>query len=221
MQSVDRDGDIRRSDELASRALAPTRTYHAHHAKARVLVAQKRADEGLIEAKRGLRLNPGFIPTNLVLCQANLILGPPEKAIEHANKVKRFSPPDPYLYVFHTQEGLAHIMLCRDNLAVTCLRRGVANNPEFPAASAYLVAALALSGKEAAAREQLKAYLSLRDTKSKTVAGWQRMAYADSDIHLTLSERIYEAKSGHAGSRSSMTLSAASATSPSSAALAS
>jgi TolB-like protein len=193
MQSIDRDSDIRRSDELASRALAvDPNSYHAHHAKARVLVAQKRADEALIEAERSLRLNPGFIPTYLVLCQANLMLGLPETAIEHANKVKRFSPPDPYLYVFHTQEGLARIMLHQDALAVTCLRRAVANNPEFPAAAAYLVAALALSGKEAEAREQLKTYLSLRDTTTRTVAGWRKMAYSDNPIYVAFRERIYE-----------------------------
>jgi adenylate cyclase len=192
MQSIDRDADIGRSDELASRALAADpNSYHAHHAKARVLVAQKRVDEALIEAERSLRLNPGFIPTYLVLCQASLMLGLPERAIEHANKVKRFSPPDPYLYVFHTQEGLAHIMLHQDALAVTCLRRAVANNPEFPAAAAYLVAALALSGNEAEAHAQLKTYLSLRDTTTRTIAGWRRMAYSDNPAYLAFRERVY------------------------------
>ena len=193
MQSTDPDADIGRGDELASRALsADPNSYHAHHAKARILVARKRADEALIEAERALRLNPGFIPAYLVLCQASLMLGLPEKAIEHANKVKRFSPPDPYLYVFHTQEGLAHIMLSQDDVAVSCLRRAVANNPEFPAASAYLVAALALNGKEAEARGQLISYLSLRDTTTRTVDSWRRLAYSDNRLYLALRERIYE-----------------------------
>jgi TolB-like protein len=193
MQSIDRDADIKRSDELATRALAADQnSYHAHHAKARVLVAQKRADEALIEAERSLRLNPGFIPSYLVLCQANLMLGLPNKAIEYATKVKRLSPPDPYLYVFHTQQGLAHIMLREDDLAIACLRQAVANNPEFPAASGYLAAALALSGKEAEAREQLGRYLSLRDAHIRTIAGWRRMAYSEDPAYLTLRERIYE-----------------------------
>jgi len=193
MQSIDRDVDIKRSDELATRALAADpNSYHARHAKARVLVAQKRANEALIEAERSLRLNPGFIPSYLVLCQANLMLGLPKKAIEHATKVKRLSPPDPYLYVFHTQEGLAHLMLREDDLAVACLRQAVANNPEFSASSGYLVAALALSGKEAEAREQLERYLSLRDAHIRTIAGWRRMAYSQDPAYLALRERIYE-----------------------------
>ena len=193
MQSIDRDADIRRSEELVARALAADPTsYHAHHAKARLLVAQKRADEALIEAERSLRLNPGFIPSYLVLCQANLMLGLPNNAIDHARKVKRLSPPDPYLYVFHTQEGLAHIMLGEDDLAVACLRQAVANNPEFPAASGYLVAALALAGNAMEAREQLARYLSLPDARIKTVAGWRRMAYSQHPAYLALRERVYD-----------------------------
>ena len=193
MQSIDRDADIRRSEELVIRALAADPTsYHAHHAKARLLVAQKRADEALIEAERSLRLNPGFIPSHLVLCQANLMVGLPRNAIDHARKVKRLSPPDPYLYVFHTQEGLAHIMLGEDDLAVACLRQAVANNPEFPAASGYLVAALARAGNAMEAREQLARYLSLPDARIKTVAGWRRMAYSQHPSYLALRERIYK-----------------------------
>lgn len=192
MQSIDRDADVKRSEALVARALsADPNSYHAHHAKARLLVAQKRADEALIEAERSLRLNPGYIPSYLVLCQANLMLGLPHQAIEHATKVKRFSPPDPYLYVFHTQEGLAHLMLGEDELAVACLRQAVANNPEFPAASGYFVAALALTGRAAEAREQLARYLSLPESRLKTVEGWRGMAYSDHPAYLALRERIY------------------------------
>lgn len=192
MQSVDRNADIRFSEELVTRALAADpNSYHAHHAKARLLVAQGRAEEALIEAERSLRLNPGFIPSYLVLCQANLMLGLPKNAIEHARRVKRLSPPDPYLYVFHTQEGLAHIMLGEDDLAVACLRQAVANNPEFPAASGYLVAALALNGNAREAREQLARYFALPDTRIITVAGWRRMAYSQHPAYLALRDRIY------------------------------
>jgi adenylate cyclase len=192
MQSIDRDTDIRLSEELVSRALAADpNSYHAHHAKARLLVAQGRAEEALIEAERSLRLNPGFIPSYLVLCQANLMLGLPGNAIEHARKVKRLSPPDPYLYVFHVQEGLAHLMLGEDELAVASLRQAVANNPEFPAASGYLTAALALNGNVPAAREQLARYFLLPEAHLKTVAGWRRMGYSQHPTYLALRERIY------------------------------
>jgi TolB-like protein len=193
MQSTDRTADIRRGEELASRALAiDPNSYHAHHAKARVLVAQKRAEEAMIEAERSLRLNPSFIPPYLPLCQANLMLGLPEKTIEYASRARRLSPPDPYLYVFYAQEALAHIMLHQDDRAVACLRRAVANNPKFPAPVAYLAAVLALTGQEAEARETLKQYLSLRGTKARTIIPWKAMAYSDNPAYLAFRERIHE-----------------------------
>jgi adenylate cyclase len=193
MQSTDRDADILRAEKFATRALvADPNSYHAHHAKARVLVAQKRAEEAMIEAGRSLRLNPSFIPTYLDFCQANLMLGLPEKTIEYADRAMRLSPPDPYLYVFYAQEGLAHIMLRQDDRAVACLRQAVANNPRFPSPVAYLAAALALTGQEAEARETLKAYLALPGTKTRTIARWRAMAYSDNPIYLAFRERIHE-----------------------------
>jgi TolB-like protein/Tfp pilus assembly protein PilF len=193
MQSTDRDGDRRLAEEFASRALAADpNSYHAHHAKSRSLVAQKRAEEAIVEAERSIRLNPSFIPTYLDFCQANLALGLPEKTIEYADRAMRLSPPDPYLYVFYAQEGLANIMLRQDDRAVACLRRAVANNPRFPSPVAYLAAALALTGQDLEAREMLKQYLSLPGTKTRTIAGWRAMAYSDNPIYLAFRERIHE-----------------------------
>jgi len=193
LQSTDRGADIRLAEDFASRALAADpNSYHAHHAKARSLIEQKRAEEAIVEAERSLRLNPSFIPTYLDFCQANLALGLPEKTIEYADRAMRLSPPDPYLYVFYAQEGLAHIMLRRDDHAVTCLRRAVANNPKFPSPVAYLAAALALTGQDAEARGTLKQYLSLSGAKTRTIAAWRAMAYSDNPIYLAFRDRIHE-----------------------------
>jgi adenylate cyclase len=193
MQSTDRAADMRRGEELVSRALAiDPNSYQAHHAKARILVAQKRAEEAMIEAERSLRLNPSFIPPYLPLCQAHLMLGLPEKTIEYASRARRLSPPDPYLYVFYAQEGLAHIMLHEDDLALACLRRAVANNPKFPAPVAYLAAMLALTGQKAEAHETLRQYLLLPGAKARTISPWRAMAYSDNPIYLAFRERIYE-----------------------------
>jgi TolB-like protein len=193
MQSADREADSRRADGLACRALAADpNSYHAHHAKARSLIANKRAEEAIIEAERSLRLNPGFIPTYLDFCQANLALGVPERTIEYADRAMRLSPPDPYLYVFYAQEGLAHIMLRQDDRAVVSLRRAVANNSAFPSPVAYLAAALALAGQEGEARATLTQYLSLPGTRTRTIAAWKAMAYSNNPTYLAFRERIHE-----------------------------
>jgi adenylate cyclase len=193
MQSADRAADIKRATEFAVRALAlDPNSYHAHHAKARVLVAQKRAPEAVIEAEHSLRLNPSFIPTYLDLCQANLMLGLGKKTVEFADKAIRLSPPDPYLYVFYAQEGLGHIMLRQDERAVASLRRAVANNPKFPTPVAYLAAALALTGQDAEARQTLGVYLALDGTRTRTVADWRAMVYSDNAAYLAFRERIHD-----------------------------
>jgi adenylate cyclase len=193
MQSADREADTRRAEDLASRALAADpNSYHARHAKARTLIAQKRAEEAMIEAQQSLRLNPGYIPTYLDLCQANLMLGLPDKTIENADRAMRLSPPDPYLYVFYAQEALGHIMLGNDQRAVACLRRAVANNPDFPTPLAYLAAMLALTGEDAEAREALKRYLSLPRTKLRTITDWTKMGLSDHPAYLALRRRINE-----------------------------
>jgi adenylate cyclase len=193
LQSTDREADTRRAEDLASRALArDPSSYHAHHAMARVLVAQKRGEEALIEAECGLRLNPSFMPTYLDLCQAYVMLGLPEKTIEYAHRAMRLSPPDPYLYVFHAIEGVGQAMLRRDDRAIACLRQAVANNPQFPTPLANLAALLALSGQEAEARETMKRYLALRGTRIRTVAQWRAMAYSDDPVYLAFRERIMQ-----------------------------
>ena len=102
----------------------------------------------------------------------------------------RLSPPDPYLYVFYAQKGLGQIMLRQDEQAVGSLRRAVANNPDFPTPLAYLVAVLALSGRDAEAREGLKRYYSLPHTRTKTIASWRKMGISDHPAYLALRERI-------------------------------
>jgi len=193
LQSTDREADTRRAADLAARALAlDPSSYHARHAMARVLVAQKRGEEALIEAACGLRLNPSFMPTYLDLCQAYVMLGLPEKTIEYANRAMRLSPPDPYLYVFYAIEGVGHAMLRQDDRAIACLRRAVANNPQFPTPLANLAALLALSGQEAEARDVMNHYLAQRGTKIRTIARWRATGYSDHPVYLAFRERILE-----------------------------
>jgi hypothetical protein len=94
--------------------------------------------------------------------------------------------------VFYAQEGLGHIMLRQDALAVSSFRRAVANNPQFPTPAAYLTAALALSGEEAEARMMLRQYLSFKGATTRTIADWKSMSYSDNPKYLAFRERIHE-----------------------------
>jgi len=193
MQSIDRDADIRRAHELASRALATDpNSYHAHQAMARVLLAQKRSEETIVAAERSLSLNPGFIPAYRNLCAATIYLGNPRKTIEYADRAMRLSPIDPYLPFFHLFKAVGFFMLHRDEDATASLRRAVAYSPEFSNALSWLAAVLALTGHEAEARKTLTRYLLIRGTKTRTIAQMKSLAYSDNMTYLAFRERYYE-----------------------------
>ena len=192
-QTTDREADIRRADELASRALrSDANSYHAHHAKARVLIAQRRHEEAIAAAQRSLRLNPGFIPAYHNLSLANIYLGRAQEVIDYADKAKRLSPFDPYLAAFHQHRGIGYFMLHRDDDAITSLRRAVAHNPEHSAAVAWLAAVLALTGQEAEARDVLERYFLIPGTKTRTIARWRSLAYSQNPTYLAFREQFYE-----------------------------
>jgi TolB-like protein/DNA-binding winged helix-turn-helix (wHTH) protein/Tfp pilus assembly protein PilF len=192
-QSIDREADTRRADELASRALAvDPNSYHAHQAKARALLAHRRIEEAIVEARRSLSLNPGFIPAYRNLCVAAMYLGRPEEMIEYADKAMRLSPLDPYLALFHLFRATGCFMLQRDEDAIVSLQHAVANSPEFSTAIAWLAAVLALTDRDAEARDALKRYFLIRSTKTKTIAQWKSLAYSENPVYLAARERWYE-----------------------------
>jgi TolB-like protein/Tfp pilus assembly protein PilF len=197
-QSTDPDADIRRAAELVSHALASDPDSHyAHQAKARILVAQRRPEESLVEAERALTLNPSYIPTYQILCMANVALARPDQVIEHADRAMQLSPPfDPFRYTFYALKASAQTMLGKYDSAIEYLRQAVANNPDFPRPIAHLAAMLSLTGKTAEARETLRRYLALPGTKSKTIAQLKALTWADNPGYLALREKLYEGLRG-------------------------
>jgi adenylate cyclase len=193
LQTTDRDADIRRADELASRALrSDANSYHAHHARAQVLMAQRRPEEAIVAAQRSLKLNPGFIPAYRNLGTANFYLGRAQEMIDYADKAMRLSPFDPYLAVFRHHRAVGCFMLHQDNDAIASWRRAVADNPKYSAAVAWLAAALAMTGQEAEARDTLERYFLIPGTKARTIARWKSLTYWQNPTYLACRERFYE-----------------------------
>src|SRR5262245_55023127 len=193
LQTTDREADIRQADELVSRALAIDPNAHgAHHAKALVLVTQKRFEEAIVEAERSLALNPSFVNAYSDLCLASSYLGQPQKAVQYADKAMRLSPRDPLLYVFHLQKGFALLLLHEDDQAIEWLRRAIAGAPQWPVPRALLAAALAEAGHDDEARETLEGYLSLSGTRARTIAQWKNQLPSDNPVFLAYAERLAE-----------------------------
>jgi adenylate cyclase len=187
--------DIQRADDLVARALAiEPDNYRAHDAKSLTLIAQKRPDEGLVEAERSLELNPSFITAYAAASLANISLGRPEKTIAFADTAMRLSPRDPAQYLFYYLKGLAYSMLNEGTQATNMFRRVVAMAPEYSNGQRNLAAELALAGQVVEAREVLQRYLSLKDTRIRTIAQLRAVTERASDnpAYLAFCRRVEE-----------------------------
>jgi TolB-like protein/class 3 adenylate cyclase len=195
IQSTDAKAAIRQADELVSRALVVDRNFYwAHCAKAWLLVAQKRFEEAIAELEQTLSLSPSFVGGYEPLCQANNFQGRPEKGIEYADKAIRLSPRDPLLAGFYADKAWSLLMLQRDDQAIEWTRRSLAMIPENPIQQALLASALALTGRQAEARQALQRYLSLKGTTSKTIAQFRprHRSMSDNPKWLAYSDRLIE-----------------------------
>jgi adenylate cyclase len=191
-RSTDPQADIRQADELVSRALAiDPNSYWAHFAKAYVLMGQKRAEEAVLEGERSLALNPSFIDAYYNLCAANNFLGRPDRALELADKAIRLSPRDPLLRVLYHMKGWAFFMKQQDDQAVEWLRRAEGGTV---ITELMLASALALTGRNAEARETLKRYATLSGVTTTTIAQLrkQQLSLADNPTWVAYNERLFE-----------------------------
>jgi adenylate cyclase len=170
-QSTDRTADIARADELISRAIAiDPNDYYVRYVKAIVLETQGRQEEAIVQAERCLALNPSHINAYAALWVANFYSGRVKQAIEYVDVAIRLSPRDPLLYEFYFEKGSAYFALGDYKSAIEWLRRATVTDPDYSTAYEALAATLALVGQQAEARDTLAKYLSLPQTKTKTIA---------------------------------------------------
>src|SRR5208282_2452142 len=95
-RSADPQADLKRADELASRALVLDATSGAaHFVKGQVLRAERRFDDAIAEYERALALDPNNAYAVGGLGETYALLGQYEKAIEFMDKAIRLSPHDP------------------------------------------------------------------------------------------------------------------------------
>jgi TolB-like protein/class 3 adenylate cyclase/Tfp pilus assembly protein PilF len=176
--SADPKADLERADEVVSRMLArdPDDRY-ALGSKGHILMFQAHYDEAIAEHERSLALDPADADVLAGLADDYLFLGQFEKSLDIRDKTIRMSPLDPALFIWYGQKSSAYFGLKQYDQAIDWARRSIAINPNFAAgAHATLVAALALSGREAEAREALQRFLALPSSAQlKTTAAWKAL----------------------------------------------
>jgi adenylate cyclase len=130
--STDPQADLKRADELASRAIAVDADFsYAHAAKGHVLLAEKRFDHAIAEYERALTLNPNGADTFGGLAITYGELGQYEKAIEFFDKAIRLSPRDPSLPFWYMGKSYAYFGLQQYGQALEWTRRSIAINPNL------------------------------------------------------------------------------------------
>ena len=188
--SADPQADLKRADELASRAIAINPNVDSHHnVKAMILLNQARYDESVAENERALALNPSNVFAYAGLGWDYAYQGQFEKSLEYFDKAIRISPHDPGMGVWVDSKSNAYFALEQYDQAIEWARRAVVIDPSF---GADLVAPLALSGRETEAREALQHYLALPSSdQPKTIAGWK--AYNGHFVNADTDPRVLEA----------------------------
>jgi tetratricopeptide (TPR) repeat protein len=183
--SADPKADIKRGNELVSKALAIDPNYApAHVNKANLLMLEARNDETIAEGERALALDPAMVDADAVVAYGYLHLGEFEKSIEYLDKAIRLSPHDPVLGVFYGSKAHAYFALKRYDQSIEWDRRSITISPDVNGlAYGALVAALALTGREAEAREALQRYLALPSPGLKTIAAFKALEIQVTDPH--------------------------------------
>jgi TolB-like protein/class 3 adenylate cyclase len=195
--SGDPKADLTRADELVSKALALDPDWSSTHAlKGDILGWQTRYQESVAEFERALALDPSNVYAATGLGWDYIRHGEFAKGVEYFDKAIRASPHDPGLASFYGGKALANFGLKRYDQAIEWARQAVAINPNYVQyIHATLVAALALTGRDAEAREALQRYLALPSTGPlKTIAAWKAYysAQGGDPPRVEFNERTYD-----------------------------
>ncbi len=173
--SGDPKGDLKRADELESKAIALDPDWAwPHDIKGSILRTQGRTEEAAAEHERALALDPSNAEAAAQLGIDYRFLGQFDKSVQYLDRAILASPSDPSLNYWYDSKAWANFGLKNYDQAIELARRAIAINPNNPFAHLALVAALALTDHNAEAREALQRYLALPSSAPlRTIAAWK------------------------------------------------
>jgi tetratricopeptide (TPR) repeat protein len=151
---------------LLSAALAHARTAVAlddldcvnHCVLGRVLVLQRRYEEGIAALEQSIALNASFAQAYFALGHAMIGDGRPRDALAYLTRATELSPRDPHLPIFYDLRAVAYLALGEEGTAAAFAHRATRLPNASYRAFSTLVAVLGRLGRldeAAAAREEL------------------------------------------------------------------
>jgi adenylate cyclase len=177
--------DIERAEALLAPALAASpRSPFLHHIKGQVLRARAQGPFGLDANARTARFadaipeyeimlaaNPNFVSDLAHLAWCKVMTGAAEEAIPLLEKAVRLSPRDPYLYLWSSRIGFAHLLQSRIDEAMVWFEMSRRANPAFGSTRLLLASAYGLKGEShRAAAELTEALRLIGNDRFSTVA---------------------------------------------------
>ncbi len=206
--------DIGRAEALLAPALAASpRNPFLHHTKGQVLRAQAQGPFGLDANARTARFadaipeyeimlaaNPNAVGALAHLGWCKVMTGAGDEAIPLLERAVRLSPRDPYLYLWSSRIGFAHLLQSRIDEAMVWLEMSRRANPAFGATRLLLASAYGLKGEShRAAAELAEALRLIGNDRFSTVARVRINSSWNTSIVHDWFENIYLAGLRRAG----------------------
>jgi Flp pilus assembly protein TadD len=127
-------------------------------------------DQAIDWARRAVAVDPNNPSPHYVLGRVYAHLGQADKALEEYDRGIELSPKGSSVSSYYREKGNVYFGLKQYDQAIESARRTVALDSGDWSAQTGLIAALALTGRDAEAREALQRYLALPSSGPKTIA---------------------------------------------------
>jgi len=164
--------DVARAVGLIDEALiASPQSAYARYVKGKVLRAQNRPEEAIVELETSLAANSNFVWALHHLALSKLATGSIEEVIPLEQQAIRLSPREPHIGGWYDVIGLVHLLQSRNEEAIVWLEKARSNMPAVSAVRGHLASAYALNGEtERAAAELAEARRLSSDDRYSSIA---------------------------------------------------
>ena len=193
--------DIARAEGLIEQALAAAPGLpQAHFAKAQLLRAQGRPEEAIPEYEMVIASDRNWVFAIFGLAQCKFLTGSIEEAIPLYEQAVRLSPRDPYIAVWYSEGGSAHLLRSHTEEAIRWFEKARGANPRFAFVHIRLAAAYGLQGStERAATELAEARKLAGNDRYSSIARFRSRGYRGVPKIRALEEATYFAGLRKAG----------------------